>query len=100
MATLQDVQNAIDAANAASVVETNAINALNAVEAVVNGSLTAEQATFSAALTTWNTALDAAREVAGFLPALAARDAATIARAQAEIDARAVMQDYITNPAP
>lgn len=98
MATLQDVQNAIDAAGAARIVETNAITALGAIETVVNGSLTAEAAAFTDAQTTWNLALDEARELSGFAAALATRDAATLARAQAEIDARAVMQDYITNP--
>ncbi len=98
MATIQDVQNAIDAAAAARVAETSATTALTAIEAVVDGALTAESAAYGAAFVAWTTALDAAREVSGFPPALAARDAAALARAQAENDARQVMADYLATP--
>lgn len=98
MATIQDVQDAIDAHAASVAAEQTAINNLNAADAVVVGAIATEIATFTTAQQTYNAALSAARDAAGFPAALAARDAATIARETAANDLRQVMQDFIATP--
>jgi uncharacterized protein involved in type VI secretion and phage assembly len=95
MATIQDVQNAIDAANAAAVAETQAITAFEAVDAVVVGALTAETQTYETAIAVYNGHLAAARDVAGYAAALASRQSAVAAREAADIAARQVMQEFI-----
>lgn len=97
MATLTDVQNAIDGFNAAVAAEQQAVTALTATEAVVTGSLTTETATFSAAQQAYDAALTAARDAAGFPAALAARDAATLAREQSESDMRQTLSEFIAS---
>lgn len=95
MATLQDVQNSLTAHDAAAAAESQAQASFAAVEAVVEGALATERATFDAAQAVWFTALNAARDAAGWPAALAARDAANVARLTAESDAKQVMSDFV-----
>ena len=96
MATLQDVQTAIDNVTAAELVEAQAIEALGVADAAVATAVATETATFVAAQTVYTAALTTARDNAGWTPLLEARDAAILARESAENAARAVMLEFVT----
>jgi len=94
MATLQDVQNAIDTYEQAEADATAAQAQLVTVEAAVQIAVAAEQATFDAAQALFSSQLQLARDAAGFGAAFSAYQAASEQVTTTSVALKAIMAEY------
>jgi hypothetical protein len=94
MATLQEVKDATEAFELAQNTANGAQSQLVVVEAAVLAAISAEQATFDAAVTLFNDQLQLARDAAGFHAALSAVVTANTELSNAESTLKTLMAEY------